>query len=151
MPEEKQNISKAEWAVMRVVWTLGKCDAKTVATALEQTHGWAEATVKTLINRLLKKKYLRNERDGRRYIYSAAVAEQTTMDAELSGLLQSMCAHKLGATLNDALRNVTLSKADVQTLIATLNEKAIAAPEKVECNCVPAGMDSACGADMNDC
>ncbi|WP_155286533.1 CopY/TcrY family copper transport repressor [Lacticaseibacillus zhaodongensis] len=150
MSEEKQHISKAEWAVMRVVWTLGKCDAKTVAKALEQTHGWAEATVKTLINRLLKKNYLRGERDGRRYIYSAAVAEQATMDTELSTLLDSMCAHKLGAAVNDALERRELSQTDIQQLIATLNAKLATAPDAVACNCVPAGMDDQCAADA-DC
>lgn len=136
MANGKESISPAEWTVMRVVWTLGEADAKTVAVSVDPALAWAEATVKTLLNRLVKKGYLQTRKDGRRFIYSATVAEQSTMTSELSKLLDAMCAHKLGGSLVNVLNDTTLSKSDIDGLVKMLQRKRDAAPDQVECNCI---------------
>ena len=136
MENGKESISPAEWTVMRVVWTLGETDAKTVGSSVDPKLNWAEATVKTLLNRLVKKGYLQTRKEGRRFIYSATVAEQSTMASELSKLLGAMCAHKLGGSLVKVLDETTLSKSDIDQLTTMLQSKRQDAPDAVECNCV---------------
>ncbi|HEY0436445.1 MAG TPA: BlaI/MecI/CopY family transcriptional regulator, partial [Phenylobacterium sp.] len=59
-------ISAAESQVMEALWAEGPLGADEIVAALTRTQAWGEATVKTLINRLLKKKALVSERvDGR--------------------------------------------------------------------------------------
>lgn len=139
----KEVISPAEWRVMRVVWTLGRADAKTVGASLGETPHWAPATVKTLLNRLVKKGFLATEQVGRRFIYSATVEEQAMMTNELTSLMDAMCAHKVGGAITDALSNLTLSQADLKELAALINKKQETAPTHVACDCVRSGEDGA--------
>ena len=48
-------ISEAESVVMEVLWQHSPRCAEEVATELAREQDWQEATIKTLLNRLLKK------------------------------------------------------------------------------------------------
>ena len=67
-------ISAAESLVMEAVWRRSPLAAEEIAAEVAGPQGWTEATVKTLINRLLKKQALSATRDGRRFLYSPRVA-----------------------------------------------------------------------------
>lgn len=132
----KDAISPAEWRVMRVIWTLGEADAKTVGERLGGEPRWAAATVKTLLNRLVKKGFLQTVQQGRRFIYSATVAEQAMMTTTLTNLLTAMCAHKVGGAIHDALADLPLSQADIAALKTLLTDKQTTAPTHVACDCI---------------
>ena len=64
-------ISEAESIVMDVLWHAGSNDrgplaAEDVFAALADSQQWQEATIKTLLNRLLKKGAIKARKDGRR-------------------------------------------------------------------------------------
>ena len=63
-------ISDAEAMVMEVLWGASPRSAEEVIAALADSTGWAEPTIKTLLNRLLNKGAISAEKDGRRYLYS---------------------------------------------------------------------------------
>lgn len=68
-------ISAAEALVMEILWRNHPLAADEVVAALAD-RDWAEATVKTLLNRLLNKGAIGAEKDGRRYLYSPQVARE---------------------------------------------------------------------------
>ena len=49
------NISESEWAVMEVLWESSPQTASAVASAIQESTGWAQNTVRTLITRLVEK------------------------------------------------------------------------------------------------
>lgn len=51
-----QQISAAEWEVMRVVWTYGTVKSSDIIMILGKGRKWSDSTIKTLIGRLVKKK-----------------------------------------------------------------------------------------------
>ena len=51
-------ISGAESQIMEALWAKGPLTADEIVQAVGPAQSWGEATVKTLINRLLKKKAL---------------------------------------------------------------------------------------------
>lgn len=65
-------ISEAEWQVMRVAWSRGAVTAQEVVDALGHT-AWSPRTVKTFLNRLVKKGALASQAQGKAYLYRAAV------------------------------------------------------------------------------
>ena len=65
-------ISAAEAVVMEILWRNHPLAADEVVAALAD-RDWAEATVKTLLNRLLNKGAIGAEKDGRRYLYSPQI------------------------------------------------------------------------------
>lgn len=68
-------ISDAEWEVMKVFWRRGPCTAQAVIDDLAGSKHWRTATIKTLLNRLLRKGALTFEKSGRAYVYTPAVSE----------------------------------------------------------------------------
>ncbi|MCL5280463.1 MAG: BlaI/MecI/CopY family transcriptional regulator [Planctomycetes bacterium] len=69
-------ISEAEWVVMQVLWSKGTRTANDIVQQLKGRVSWNPRTIRTLINRLLKKGAIRFEREGREYTYSPAVSEE---------------------------------------------------------------------------
>lgn len=94
-------VSEAEWQVLKVLWKKAPCSAQTVIDVLVGRQAWSAATIKTLINRLLKKGAIRYEKDGRSYVYTPAFTEaeltgaETTsfIDRVFDGALSPLLAH----------------------------------------------------------
>ena len=51
-------ISASERQVLRVIWANPKCTGTFIIEALATNFNWQAATIKTLINRLLKKEFI---------------------------------------------------------------------------------------------
>ncbi len=65
------HISAAEWEVMKVIWKRKSCSAQQVVADLAPLTEWSAPTVKTLLNRLLRKGALAFTKSGKAYLYSA--------------------------------------------------------------------------------
>ena len=141
--EEKTDITPAEWQVMRIIWTLGKSTSTQVIALLQQKVDWKPATIKTLLRRLVEKGALETTRQGRGFIYTPLIKEQITMNEAADHLFNSICEMHVGATLKHVIEDVNLSQNDIDQLQTLLAKKKEAAPEVVECNCVP-GMEMNC-------
>lgn len=132
-----QQISPAEWRVMRIVWTLGSCTSHEIIELLQQRVDWKSATIKTLLRRLVDKGALATERKGRAFIYHPLVAEESTMCLAADNLFNNICERRVGATLCHVVDEAELSKDDIEQLMALLKQKLATAPDKVKCNCIP--------------
>ena len=95
------SISDAESQVMQVLWERNPLSAEDVVAALSKTTDWQEPTVKTLLNRLLKKRAIAAERDGRRYLYRPLLtradyvhtASKSLLDRLFDGRIAPLVAH----------------------------------------------------------
>lgn len=139
MPDTE--ITASEWEVMRVIWSLGSVNSRDLIDILQQKRDWQDSTIKTLIGRLVKKGYLTATKDGRRFSYTATVAEVVEMDHATQGLFDHLCEMKKGQTLTNLVETTTLSQADIQQLQTVLATKLETAPVKVACNCLPTNCD----------
>ena len=80
-------ISEAEWVVMQILWSQGARTANEIIQELEGKVQWNHRTIRTLINRLLNKRAIHFDKEGREYRYSPAVSEdQCTRYERLSFL-----------------------------------------------------------------
>ena len=80
-------ISEAESVVMEVLWASSPRSAEDVVAALAGEQDWQEPTIKTLLNRLLKKGAISAERDGRRYLYAPVLQREDWVRRQSSSLL----------------------------------------------------------------
>jgi predicted transcriptional regulator len=83
-------ISAAESHIMEALWTRGPLTAEELVAEVGPAQNWGEATVKTLINRLLKKKALASQREGGRARYRAIVTREEYVTGESQGLLDRL-------------------------------------------------------------
>jgi predicted transcriptional regulator len=119
------SITEAESVVMEVLWNRSPLPTEDVISALEGEQHWQEATVKTLLNRLLKKKALRAVKDGRRFLYSPVISRDDWVLSESKGLLDRLFAGRVAPLAAHFSRHGKLTKrdiADLKKLIAELDD-----------------------------
>jgi predicted transcriptional regulator len=115
-------ISDAESLVMEVLWRGSRLPADEVVAALASTHDWQEATVKTLLNRLLKKGAIRADKDGRRYLYSAVLPREQWVTSESKGLLDRLFGGRVAPLVAHFGKQHKLSSADLDELTRLIEE-----------------------------
>jgi len=109
-------ISTAESQVMRALWAKSPLSAEEIIAALPADQDWADATVKTLLNRLLKKDAIAADRDGRRFLYRPLVAQSDYVHAESQGLLDRLFDGRLAPLVAHFSQREKLSDQDVADL-----------------------------------
>ena len=80
-------ISDAEWEVMKAVWEDGGLTAGRIVERVASEQKWKPRTIKTLLNRLVKKGAVAMEIDGKRYVYRAKVARDAVVKRETRSFL----------------------------------------------------------------
>jgi len=118
------SITEAESVVMEILWRRNPLPTEAVVTALEGEQHWQEATIKTLLNRLLKKKAISATRDGRRFLYSPLIGRDEWLLSVSKGLLDRLFAGRVAPLAAHFSRHGKLSKrdiADLKRLIAEID------------------------------
>lgn len=82
-------ITAAESHIMEALWRKEALTAEEIVAEVADQR-WAPATVKTLINRLLKKGHIRSTRTGDRYEYHTVVARADYTLSESQSLLNRL-------------------------------------------------------------
>jgi predicted transcriptional regulator len=126
-PPDVPPITDAESIVMEVLWQRSPLPTEAIVAALEGEQHWQEATIKTLLNRLLKKNALRAEKEGRRFLYSPAITRDQWLLTVSKGLLDRLFAGRVAPLAAHFSRHGKLTKrdiADLKRLIAELDDDA---------------------------
>lgn len=110
------DISDAESVVMDVLWERHPRTAEEVVAALAGRQDWQEATIKTLLNRLLGKGALRAERDGRRYLYSPLLEREAWLSRQSESLLARLFDGRVAPLVAHFSRQRKLSAQDIAEL-----------------------------------
>jgi predicted transcriptional regulator len=116
-------VSEAESVVMQVLWEAdGPLAAEDVVAALARSQAWQEATIKTLLNRLLKKGAIAAKREGRRYLYSPVLQREAWLLGESEGLLGRLFGGRVAPLVAHFSQHRKLDPADVAALRKLLEE-----------------------------
>jgi BlaI family penicillinase repressor len=120
------NISEAEWEVMRVVWESGRenpLTAQQVVDALASRKDWSVRTIKTLLNRLVKKNALGFEEEGKRYRYWPKVTQEQCVRSESRSFLHRVFGGQAAPMLNYFVTHAKLSADEIAQLKKILSKK----------------------------
>ena len=115
-------ISEAESLVMETLWQRHPLAAEEVSAILLQQQDWQEATVKTLLNRLLKKGAIKAEKDGRRFLYSPVLKREQWLMSESKGFLDRMFNGRIAPLVAHFSEQKKLSKQDIAELKRLIKE-----------------------------
>jgi len=116
-------ISEAEWEVMTVVWNQPPALAGDVVEQLQERRGWSSRTIRTLLDRLVKKGALRFEVEGKRYRYWPRVSMDACIRKESRSFLQRVFGGEPASMLIHLVKNTRLSPEQIQELKRILTEK----------------------------
>ena len=109
-------ISEAESVVMDVLWRQHPLGADEVAAALASQQDWQEATIKTLLNRLLNKGAISAQKEGRRYLYSPLLKREDWVLKESRGLLDRLFDGRVAPLVAHFSQHQELSRNDIAEL-----------------------------------
>ena len=116
-------ISEAESRVMEILWReTSPRSADDIVAALAGAQDWQEATVKTLLNRLLKKKAIAATRDGRRYLYRPLLQRGDYVLEESRNLLDRLYGGRVAPLVAHFSERSKLTKKDIAEIRALIEE-----------------------------
>lgn len=116
MDTAPHRISTAESEVMKVLWDNSPRAAEDILIVLAKDQGWAEGTVKALLNRLLKKGAITAEKDGRRFLYRPLIGRDDYIDTESQGLLDRLFDGRLAPLVSHFSKREKLAPQDLAEL-----------------------------------
>src|ERR1041385_1010803 len=115
-------ISGAEWEVMKAVWQGFPCTADEIIARLGTADPeWHPKTTRTFLNRLVKKRALAFEKDGRAYLYKPLVTERECIDAASESFLERVFGGSLKPMLAHFVEHKKLSAKEIRELRNILN------------------------------
>jgi BlaI family penicillinase repressor len=122
--DKHPKISESEWMVMRVLWAKSPLTANDVIEQLTGKTKWKPKTIKTLIDRLVKKGAVKFEKEGRRYRYYPAVGQDECIATERQSFLRRVYGGTMKPMLAAFLEDAELSADDISELKEILEQKA---------------------------
>lgn len=123
MEQQAVAISDAESKVMEVLWQGGAAmPADDIVAALVSGQQWQEATIKSLLNRLLNKGAVSAQKDGRRYLYTAVLKREQWLTSESKGMLDRLFGGRIAPLVAHFGKHRKLSKADIAELKRLIGE-----------------------------
>ncbi len=113
-------ISDAESRIMEALWRKSPLTAEQIIAGVGPENGWAPATVKTLITRLLKKNAIAGAKEADGYCYRPLVARAQYVQSESQGLLDRLFKGEIAPLVAHFAENRRLSAKDVKQLKALI-------------------------------
>ena len=82
------DLSQGEWEILKVVWEKEPCAAPDVQEALAERRGWSYSTVRTMMDRLVKKGALRAEKVRNLTLFRAVLGKDQARKREFFQFLK---------------------------------------------------------------
>lgn len=116
-------ISDAELEVMEALWESGApLTATDVAERTPADRNWSLATIKTLLSRLSAKGAIRYREEGRRYLYSAAIARDSYVRKESRRFVDQLFGGRLSPLVARLAEEDALDADDIAAIEKILKE-----------------------------
>jgi BlaI family penicillinase repressor len=117
------HITEAEWEVMAVVWERTPVAASTIVELVERRKQWTLATVRTLLRRLVNKGALKQESEGKRYIYTPLISMAECARRESESFLDRVLGRAPSEAILHLVKRADLSREDILELKKILRNK----------------------------
>ncbi len=123
MPKKPVELTEAEWAIIKAVWSGEPCTAPEIQQRLQEETQWAYSTVRTLMDRMVPKGLLTAEKVGNQTLYRSAVTREQAQRGELLYALKHAFNGALTPMVQCLLETGPLSAEDLTELEALIKAK----------------------------
>jgi BlaI family penicillinase repressor len=120
---DKPRISDAEWHVMQVLWKKSPLTVKEVIEILSKKTAWKSETIRTLVNRLTKKKAIGFEKKGRRHYFYPLLSQEECVKADADSFFARAGSAVLKPILTSFIEKEKLSDKEIEELQRILDKK----------------------------
>ena len=129
-------VSNAEWKIMKVLWMRPQQTSAQLIAILSDKYDWSASTIKTMLSRLLDKRYISREKIGSRYAYSALLTGPESREILAEDVAERTCAKNIGKVIQLLLENNDFTQADLDAIQTSLDDKRSQTVDSVTCRCL---------------
>ena len=112
----KSELSKTEWTIMNICWKKGKTSARDIYEASLKDRKRSYHTIKTMLDRLVKKNFLDREKFGPIWLYTPVVPRSKALRAELSTFVKTVLDNTFTPILSFLSEKQHLSDDEIDAL-----------------------------------
>ncbi len=116
MTKRLHKLSPAEWKVMNLCWRRRKATARQIYEAYFQNHESDYQTVKTLLDRITGKGYLKMEKLGPLCIYSPAVSRASVVAGAVEDFVATVLDNSVAPLYQHLAKNEEISEKELEVL-----------------------------------
>ncbi len=121
LTKNNNSISLSEAKVLGVLWKNQPMSGRQIADKLTD-ESWSYVTIKTLINRLLKKGFLSFEKEGRQYLYSATISQKDYLQKENKNFIERMYSGSFSGLFAAFTEYENISQQELKEIKKMINE-----------------------------
>lgn len=119
----EQHISEAEFEVMKVIWKHAPINTNEVIKYMSERSDWGDATIRTLLNRLMKKGIVDYKKDGRVFVYTPKISEDEYRKGQEQSFLNKFYEGDINSLVLSFVKDENLSQDDIDSLYEMLKKK----------------------------
>jgi len=97
VPAPRIHVTEAESEILAALWRHGPLTPRGLIEAVGAVQPWGEATIKTLLGRLMRKGAIRSERDDGRLTYRAMIDRDAYVADEIRALVDRLFGVEISA------------------------------------------------------
>ncbi|MFM1653665.1 penicillinase repressor BlaI [Brevibacillus sp. B_LB10_24] len=123
MSHQVPRISEAEWEVMNVLWEKAPQTASEVIHVLQEKTDWKPKTIRTLLDRLVKKQVVGVNQDQKVYTFFPLYSQSECQYAEAQSFLQRIYGGTMKSMLVQFFEEQSITEEEIKELRTILSEK----------------------------
>ena len=116
------SLTELDRQVLAALWDKAPQTAADLTQRVGKLNGWTQATVKTLLARLVQKGAVTAEADGRRYLYSPAVERADAVGEESQRFVDRLFGGRVSPLIAHLAQREALSDTDIAEIEALLRK-----------------------------
>jgi len=116
------DLKATEWDLLDALWVLERATARQVAEHLQERRGWAYSTVKTLLDRLVKRDLVAARKVGNVWEYSAILQRAHAQRGAWRSFVDVAFGGAMGSALNFVQGQGSLTADQRESLSALIDE-----------------------------
>lgn len=122
----RTSVGELQLAILRVLWQSGEATAADVHAALVAERGLAPTTIATMLKKMEGRGLVTHREEGRRFIYRAAVSEESLTHSMVADLTDRLFGGKVSELVSHLLSEHEIDRselAELERLIAQAERK----------------------------
>jgi len=123
MPTKNHELTEAEWEIIKAVWDNQPCTAPAVQELLQRLKGWHYSTVKTMMDRMVAKGLLKQEKIRNLTLYRSVITKKEAQSCEIMRTVKRAFNGALTPMMQFLLENKDLSNDELSGLEEMIKNK----------------------------
>jgi predicted transcriptional regulator len=124
----ERNITRApltdlQQAILDSIWSMGAATAEDLRAALHPRHRLKDSTIRTLLRRLESRGYITHKREGKVFVYRAAIGQRSIAARAVQAIIDRFCAGSAEQFLAGMVDERVLSADEIQKLAKRIRSK----------------------------